>query len=130
MKQMLMMVALAVTLIGCAQNPQRAAMQEEFYRTIPTCSSAEDCNAKWEAAQLWVVHNAAYKIQTVSNVMIETYNPTNASARIGARVTKEPVGGGKYKLVVSIWCDNIFGCVPDSLDTAIRFNKEIAAVTQ
>lgn len=116
-------------LCGCATPPEVQAKQSEFLRTIPTCTGVDDCNAKWDAAQLWIVHNAGWKIQTQSNVLIETYNPVESSPRIAVRVTKEPIGGGKYMLVVKVWCNNVFGCQPDAWDAAIDFNRHIASVT-
>ena len=134
-ERMRKMYRLAVAIItisllaGCATSPEMQAKQAELSRTIPTCSGAADCNAKWEAAQLWVVHNAGWKIQTQSNVLIETYNAVNGSTNIAVRVTKEPLGSGRYQLLVTVWCDNIFGCHPDSWDAALKFNREIGQVT-
>lgn len=56
-------------LSGCAvqQNPATQAKINEIQRTIPTCTEEKECNAKWETAQLWVVKNAGYKIQTATN---------------------------------------------------------------
>ncbi|MHB1174069.1 MAG: hypothetical protein ACYCZJ_02955 [Sulfuriferula sp.] len=127
----LMLSATLIALTGCAtnQSPEMLAKQAEFNRTIPICTDEKDCNAKWEAAQLWVIHNAAFKIQTATNVLIETYNATDSTPSIAARVTKEPMGGGKYQFIVSVWCDNIFGCQPNSWDAALNFNRTVGAVT-
>lgn len=116
---------------GCAStpSPQIQAKKAEFERTVPICEGEADCKAKWEAAQLWVVHNAGFKIQTATDVLVETYNPGPSDAKIAARVTKEPLGGGKYKLVVFVWCNNIFGCVPNGWDAAIDFNNKVGAAT-
>lgn len=119
----------STVLFGCATSPAMQAKQAEFRRTIPTCSGTEDCNAKWEAAQLWVVRNAGWKIQTQSTVLIETYNAVGSSPRIAVRVTKEPLAGEKYQFIVNVWCDNIFGCQPDSWDAALDFNRQISSVT-
>lgn len=119
----------SIMLCACATSPEMLAKQAEANRTIPTCAGVEDCNAKWEAAQLWVVHNAGWKIQTQSSVLIETYNAINSSPNIAVRVTKEPIGGGKYQLLVKIWCDNMFGCQPNSWDAALDFNRTIGAIT-
>lgn len=128
MKKLIGVIGL-VLIGGCATtpDPQRLAMQEQINQTIPTCSGVDDCNAKWEAAQLWIVHNTAYKIQTATSVLIETYNPSQHSPSLAARVTKEPQGGGKYRLLVALWCDNMFGCVPDAYAKALEFNKAVGA---
>jgi hypothetical protein len=58
----------AVMLSGCAtgSSPELAKM-DALNKSIPVCDGEVDCKAKWEAAQLWVVHNAAYKIQIMSD---------------------------------------------------------------
>jgi hypothetical protein len=126
----LVLIVAAITLSACATSPEMLAKQAEVNRTVPICAGTEDCNAKWEAAQLWVVHNAAYKIQIQSNVLIETYNSTDSSPTIAVRVTKEPIGGGKYQFLVKVWCDNMFGCQPNSWDAELDFNHKVGAVSQ
>lgn len=128
-KRLLATIIAAATLGGCAvtPSPERQAMIDKINRTVPTCSGTDDCNAKWEAAQLWVVHNSGYKIQTATGVLIETYNPSKSSPNIAARVTKEPQGGGTYRILVSVWCDNIFGCRPDAYQSALDFNRVVGA---
>jgi hypothetical protein len=115
---------------GCASapSPEIQAKRVQFESTIPICEGEADCKAKWEAAQLWVVHHAGFKIQTATDVLIETYNPGPSDATVAVRVTKEPLGGGKYKMLVFVWCNNIFGCVPNGWDAALNFNREIGAV--
>jgi len=117
-----------VLVSGCATAPQDNQRTAELQRTIPTCEGVDDCNAKWESAQLWVVRNAGFKIQTQSNVLIETYNATGGTTDLAVRVMKEPQGKGKYRLLVDVWCDNMFGCIPNAMDTALRFNREIGAI--
>lgn len=117
----------AIIVAGCAtDSPERQAKLAELQRTIPTCSSTEECNEKWEAAQLWVVKNSGWKIQIQSNVLIETYNSINHSPNIAVRVTKEPIGGGKYNLLVRVWCDNAFYCNPNTIDAALDFNRTVS----
>lgn len=82
----------------------------------------------WEMAQLWVVKNAGYKIQTATNVLIQTYNATGSRVELAATVTKEPLGQGRYKIVAQLWCDNIFVCRPDRLDALLDFNRTVSAV--
>ena len=125
------LLAGASFLAGCATapSPEIQAKRAEFLRTTPICANGPDCNAKWEAAQLWVVHNSGYKIQTATSVVIETYNPTPHLTSIAVRITKEPIGGGRYKFLVSVWCDNLFRCIPNELDASLDFNKTIAAAT-
>lgn len=129
MKLRIFIQAVLLALSGCAtvSDAERMALMDRINKTIPTCAGVEECNAKWEAAQLWVVHNASYKIQTATTVLIETYNPAPSSPSLAARITKEPLGGGKYRILVALWCDNMFGCVPSAFDKALDFNKTVGA---
>lgn len=129
-KQFVYIVTAAVALLlsGCVTPEQRAAYDArlaELEATRPVCDGEKDCAAKWDAAQLWVVRNAGMKIQTTTNVLIETYN--SPGTQLAAQVTKEPVGDGKYRIVVKLGCDNPFGCVPNALDAALAFNREVGA---
>lgn len=121
-----MLVVLA-TQAGCASGAITQVNKAEFENTIPVCDGESDCKAKWEAAQLWIVHNAGFKLQTVTDVLLETFNPGPSDARIAVRVTKEPLGGSRYRLLVFVWCNNIFGCVPDGWTAALNFNREVGA---
>lgn len=109
---------------GCAASKAIQAKRDQFSTTIPTCSES-DCKQKWEAAQVWVAKNCGMKIQTISDSIIQTYNPPdNAfdSLRLAAQVIKEPLGGGRYRIVITTYCKNMWGCHPDKWDAAINFN--------
>ncbi len=120
-------VALAT---GCAnQSPERQALMSEAQRTVPVCEGERDCAAKWEAAQLWVVRNAGFKIQTVTSVLIQTFNASNHSIYLAATITKEPQGGGRYRILSSFSCANMFGCSPDPAKAIVEFNRFVSAAT-
>lgn len=124
-------ILVSALLTSCVTTPSPAmqAKRAELERTTPICNDEKDCNAKWEAAQLWIVHNAGFKLQITTNVLLQTYNATGGSPSIAVQVTKEPMGGGKYKLLVIVSCDNMFGCVPNQWDAALDFNKTVSAAT-
>jgi hypothetical protein len=125
----LFLVAIGVT--GCAMPPPNPATQaklDEIQRTVPVCSNERECNEKWEVAQLWVVKNAGYKIQTATNVLIQTYNPSNSRVEIAVQVTKEPLGGGRYQFIAKAWCDNMFGCSLNRFDAVLSFNRAVNVV--
>jgi len=116
----------AIICSGCATSKNAAMVKRaQIAVTAPVCKAGQSCDVMWDAAQLWVVHNADYKIQMVTNVLIETYNPGRNSADIAARITKEPIGNDEYKIVASIWCNNLFGCIPNPLDAILDFNNTV-----
>jgi len=97
-----------------------------FATEAPVCDGVEDCSAKWDAAQLFVVKNSDLKLQTATSVILETYSPRRSSTQIAMRVTKEPIGGGRYKIVAEVFCVNIFGCREPSAKIIERFNAEVS----
>lgn len=124
-----MAAAVMAALVGCAApaDPARAAKLQEAREGAPRCTGDKDCAAKWDAAQLWVVKNAGFKIQNATNVLIQTYFPTNSSVALGVEVTKEGEGGGVHVIRARIWCDNWIGCARDPLDALLDFNRKVAA---
>lgn len=109
-----------------AQARAKALSEQKALRAVPVCSKEDDCSAKWEAAQLWVVNNAGYKLQTVTDVVIETYNSSGPA--VAVRVLKQPIGQGKYELIASVYCDNPFGCTRNVKEAVIDFNRKISRV--
>lgn len=122
----LMMVLMVAFMAGCATPPSPYKKQEAL-DTMPYCSGQADCTAKWDAAQLWVVKHCGYKIQSATNVIIETYNGQEADIELHGSVTKEPLGGGKYKIVGNFGCNNFMGCTVDPWDALIDFNHYVGA---
>lgn len=127
MKNILILPALLFTLAGCATVQDDPRKREHAQATIPTCKADRECEMKWAAARKWVLTNSSFKMKLMTSDYMETYSPTGGSALIAVRVSKEPVVSGGYRLVVGVWCDNMFGCVPDAWDAAIAFNKEVSA---
>lgn len=118
-------------LVGCAPTkptPETIAKANEIARTQPICSSEKECNAMWEAAQLWVIKNADMKIQTANNVLIETYRTAGNGMNVMARVTKEPLGGGRYTFELLVGCSNSIGCNSEPIDLRLSFNRALNKV--
>lgn len=129
MQRSLVASAFALALNGCATTGQSNANQTKaniFQATIPVCEGAADCQAKWEAAQFWVVKHSPMQLQVTTNVTIQTYNSPKDSLKLAASVTKEPLGNGRYKILINAWCDNwMFSCNPNKMDAQIHFNNYI-----
>jgi len=125
-----LIAALVLTLVsGCAESPEYLAKRARLLdETTPVCDGDADCNAKWNAAQHWVVNNAGFKIYKANNDLIDTYYGSQWDERLVFRVTKEPLGDGKYKILASASCTNFFGCIPDRWKATLAFNKSIEAV--
>ena len=89
-----------------------------------TCDT--NCTTAWERAQLWIAKHARWKIQTATDVLIQTYNPPEQDASYGLIATKEPVGGGRYTIRLALRCANFIRCNPSQADVASAFNHYVA----
>jgi hypothetical protein len=106
---------------GCATTNQDVqAKRDRLKETTPVCTNEKECKKMWSAAQAWVASNCRMKIQT--DTIIQTYTPTGSSTAIGAKIIKVPLGNDQYRILVTIYCANEFGCVPDSWESAFHFN--------
>ncbi|HKN65977.1 MAG TPA: hypothetical protein VJW73_06850, partial [Gemmatimonadaceae bacterium] len=85
-----------------------------------------DCKGDWERAQLWIVKHSKWKIQTATDVLVETYNPSEYDPSFGFTATKEPLGNGRYKISLNAKCANFLGCDPREADVVAAFNHYVA----
>jgi len=114
----------ALAVVACKPTP--LVLGPAANSATPVCST--DCKEQWERAQLWLVNHAAYKIQTATDVILETYKAEGGYYTF--RVTKEPVGGGKYRIVIRMGC--VEGavpwqnCDPTGSDLTAAFNYYVA----
>ena len=113
------LVLLCGLVSGCASAPD-PALVEAASKPV-TCQGSEDCAAKWSRAVNWVVLNSQWKIQTQTEQMIETFNPTAYSAAAGFTITKVSNGNGAYEIDFLTRCVNMFGCAPSELSLQASF---------
>lgn len=127
-------ILLISLLTACASPEQKVEKQakiEEFRSTIPICTGPADCAAKWEAAQYFIIKTSPMNMQTVTNVLIQTYPSPKNSIRLAMSVTKEPLGNGKYRILVNAYCDNfMWPCEPGKLESALGFNNYVNSIQQ
>lgn len=114
----------ATALVACATAPLTPEQTQQL--EAPQCEPTT-CAAMWQSAQVWVINNSRYKIQLANDVLIQTYTATNGDIWLGYAVTKEPLGGGRYQLIMRAGCDNPFGCQPLARDAIINFNNAMRA---
>lgn len=126
---MTLYASMAIAIAGCASmSPEeRAAKGAELNRTVPTCSSTKECEVKWSAARQWILTNSGWKIQTMTNEYMETFNSVGSSTELAVQVQKLAQADGSYKIAVKVWCDNIYGCRIPPLDAAIHFNQFVTS---
>ena len=120
-------VGLGVSLLllgACSIPAETQALIDEYNRTIPVCEGTADCNAKWEAARNWVVNTPSYGIRVSNENRIETYDADSTRAGTAIQVSREPLGGERYRILVNVDCFAIDGC-PPYWETKIDFNRSV-----
>ncbi len=116
-----------VMLSACGVSAATQAKIDEFNRTIPSCSGAADCAAKWQAARTWVLENADFGLQADNENLIETLVPRlQSQSGTSAKVERVSLGSGRYELRVSTDCHAAYGC-SNPWDLGIDFNRSVAA---
>ncbi len=120
--------ALLATLQGCAVNRNPASPEVRAAALTPLyCTTGPQCTRYWQRAQLWVTETSQWRIQTATDTVIITYNPTDSSIHRGYKITKEPQADGREQIRISSGCANMFGCSTDEFEMALSFKNYLRA---
>ena len=99
-------IAMAL-LSGCAPMP---APKEAADPVL--CTSKAQCDVFWQRAQAWVANNSEYRLETVTDTVLETYGPLAGRTGLAFRITKVPDDKEGARIYVLPACNNAFGCSP------------------
>ena len=108
-----------------ASGPTLSPGLQSEYDAPLYCEGEQQCKTYWERAAYFVSANAGFKVQTHTDMLIETYSPTGYSVYLGFKITREPLGEGRYQIWTNAWCDNLFGCKPDHREAIARAKRYI-----
>ncbi|GAB7228177.1 hypothetical protein VrSk94_18620 [Vibrio rotiferianus] len=121
----LVTICLVSLTVACQSTPELTSDLKQELETPLVCSGESECSLMWERATYFVSHNAGYKIQIHNNTLIETYNSVDSSVKLAFKVSKEPLGDGKYRIWTKAWCANIISCHPNELETIAKAKRYI-----
>ena len=126
MKHLLFILLTVIFFSGCApQSTLSPAMQADVARPL-YCQGAKECKDMWKRALQFVSLNAGYKIDTANAAIIETKQLQCDSCylhpdrTLAMRVTKSPLGDGRYQILTNAWCYKTRSCTPDIEETLWR----------
>ena len=118
-----LLVALAV-LTGCTQMPTPAELAANPATADPVlCIDKVQCDLYWQRAQAWVANNSEYRLQTVTDTVIETYGPVAPRRGLAFRITKVPDDKQGARIYALPACNNAFGCQPAPTDAVVAFKR-------
>lgn len=110
-------VAVSIALAACASTSaelQTALAPAASIGTSVECDSG--CKIEWQRAQYWLGKHATMKVATATDVLIQTYTPPEDHPQYGFSVTREPLGGERYKISAELFCQSLLGCSPKEQD--------------
>jgi len=107
------LVTAIALLAGCSTTGQIAGETMEQATAPLTCTNKAECDAWWARAQVWVSNHSEYKLQTVTDSIIQTDGPSGGKRALAYQITKTPSnerdGDDRFRRP----CDNMFGCEPN-----------------
>jgi hypothetical protein len=109
---------LALTLASCAAN--RAATEPPPPPIV--CKQGPDCDTKWSRALSWIATNSRWRIQTQTDLLIQTFNGVeDAETEPGYTITRLAKGAGAFEITFSGGCHNLFACIPSVAEQRAKF---------
>lgn len=122
------MLFVASSILGCATQQPLTPEQRLALQPI-TCSGKVQCDLIWQRAQLWIAQHSRYRIQTVTDVQIQTYGPEDHSVDLAYRAFRESLPNGQAKISFSVICANIFGCVRPPIEAIAELKRYALSVS-
>jgi hypothetical protein len=119
---MLATAALGV-LAGCASQDQVSSTTMEQATQPLTCMSKAECDAWWARAQVWVTNHSEYKIQTVTNSVIQTAGPSSGKRALAYQITMTPTNEATATIGFAAHCDSPLGCDPNPWEAGADFKQ-------
>ncbi len=107
-------------------TPEERARMERTAAVPVTRSTPDECDALWGAAVHWVTQQSRWKIQSQSDVMLQTYGLRDTT-KVAFRLNRIPTGSGGCRVVLGTSCGNIFGCVPTELSFRVGFVRAFSS---
>jgi hypothetical protein len=115
-------IALAILLSSCAITPDNPAASAEATEPL-LCPDKSTCDAYWQRAQAWIAANSAWKIQTASDAIIQTFGPAGARDDLAYLVTRVPNNDGSARIFIGAQCANTIRCYPSKTEAIIAFKR-------
>lgn len=86
------------------------------------------CVIEWQRAQLWIDRHSKMKIQTATDVIVQTFNPSSSGGpAYGFTAQKTPLGSLRYRITVEPQCVKaLIGCTETPEDLAAAFYYFVA----
>lgn len=132
MKKALLLLSV-LSVVGCntASNDPNPlgdpALKDEVMKPL-VCNSKDQCDVFWQRAQVWVVNNSGWRIQTATDAVISTFPPLSPYPwRTAYEITKLPNEGGTATIKIKPYCDPyVAHCNPKVYPMVVSFKRYVS----
>jgi hypothetical protein len=114
----MLIAALVAVITGCATpiHPDVARQAE----TPLACKNKTECDLFWQRTQVGIAKHADWRIQTATDVVIQTFGPGAHSPSLAYMATRQNNSDGSGRISINANCDNMFGCQPARSEGILR----------
>ena len=114
-------------LAGCAPMSMTTEPTANRASAEPVlCVGKPQCDIYWQRAQAWVANNSEYRLQTVTDTVIETQGPSVGRPGLAYRITRVPDDKDGASIYILAACGNALGCTPTSSDAVTAFRRFVS----
>ncbi|GAB5098606.1 hypothetical protein YK56LOC_43230 [Caballeronia sp. HLA56] len=115
--------AALVLLASCTSEGQVSSQTMEQATAPLTCMSKLECDAWWARAQVWVTNHSEYKLQAITDSIIQTAGPSSGKRALAYQITKTPSNEGTATIGFAAHCDSPLGCQPGPWQAGADFKQ-------
>jgi hypothetical protein len=108
---------------SCSQMPSSEPAANPESAEPVLCTNKTQCDVYWQRAPAWVANNSGYRLQTITDTVIETNGPLATQTGLAFKITKVPDGKEGARIYVLPVCGNAFRCSPTPTDAVIAFKR-------
>jgi hypothetical protein len=116
-------VVLCALVVGCGETNHVSPETMQIATAPLICRNADECAQWWQRAQDWVARHSAYKLQTLTDSLIETAGPEGGSGKLAYEITKVTNHDGSATIGYAAHCDSMVGCRPDPWKAGAGFKQ-------
>lgn len=118
---------IAGLLAGCGSMPMATEATANRASADPVlCVDKAQCDIFWQRAQAWVANNSEYRLQMVTDTVIETQGPFAGRPGLAFRITRVPDNKDGASIYIPAVCGSAFACSPASSDAIVSFKRFVS----
>ena len=125
MKRLLVLLVAITGLLlsGCADNIVSPELNSEAHVPL-TCANKQQCDLYWSRAQIWISDHSFFRIQTVTDTVLNTYGPDQYN-HISWQLARIPNADGSARIKITPNCDIQILCVKQVYQDVVSLKEYV-----